>query len=40
MMERRAFVAGSVGLLAAPLAAKGHRYVEGRRPTGRLVLLP
>jgi hypothetical protein len=39
MMDRRMFIAGAVSLLAAPLAAKGQRYLEGRT-TGRLVLLP
>ena len=39
-MDRRTWLAGCLGLLAAPLAAKGHRYLEGRRATGRLVLLP
>jgi len=39
-MRRRTFIAGSLALLTAPLAAKGQRYLEGRRTTGRLVLLP
>jgi hypothetical protein len=30
----------ALALLAAPLAAEGHRYLEGRRTIGRLVLLP
>ena len=40
MMRRRTFIASTVSVLAAPVAAKGHRYLEGRRTTGRLVLLP
>jgi len=39
-VERRGFIVGTLSLLAAPFAAKGHRDLEGRRTTGRLVLLP
>ena len=39
-VERRGFIVGTLSLLAAPLAVEGHRYLEGRRTTGRLVLLP